>query len=180
MICARLRVWHSKRHTIWGRHSATTFLPYKKEHALTMGRRRPLHRSGLLLLLIARRLMFALEHGNSWYHKASLINKRNLVMILWKPKLETVSRPWNHSRLIIHITHGKGYLSSIISYHRNSVFSFHLIRLFIGGDVCLNPGPDKCEICCRTITRNHRVLSYNVCNRSFHIKCQALTCQDFL
>ena len=96
-----------------------------------------------------------------------------LVLMLRKPKQEIL--------LLVHgstlIARGKGYFSSRISYHSNSVSSFHLIRLFISGDVCLNPGPDKCEICRRTIARNHRTLSCDVCNRSFHIKCQAFTPQ---
>ena len=44
-------------------------------------------------------------------------------------------------------------------YHSRSVSGFHLIRLFIVGDVCLNPGPVKCENCGRTIARDRLVLS---------------------
>ena len=69
------------------------------------------------------------------------------------------SCPWNHNRLIIRIARGKGYFSSRINYHSCSVSGFHLIRLFISGDVCLNPGPGKCENCGQATTRNHGCLS---------------------
>ena len=77
-----------------------------------MACRRPLHRSGLLLLLSSRRLMFTLEHGNSWPHEASLMNKRTFGNDTVKTEARNfVSCPWDHSRLIIHIARGKGYLS---------------------------------------------------------------------
>lgn len=80
---------------------------------------------------------------------------------------------WQHVRHVIAVTRGKGYFATRSGYYSNSTStsSLHLIRLFISGDVNLNPGPGKCHICLKTIARNHRVLNCNDCNNRFHIKC---------
>ena len=95
-----------------------------------MACRRPLHRSGFLLLLGARRLMFTLEHGNSWHYEASLMNKRTFGNDTVKTEARNfVSCPWDHSRLIIHIARGKGYLSweSAITLIASQVSKFQVL-----------------------------------------------------
>ena len=98
-----------------------------------------------------------MDHG---YHEASLVNSCTFGNDIAENKASNfASCPWNHNRIIIRIGRGKGYFSSRINYHSCSVSGFHLIPLFISGDVCLNPGPDKCENCGQATTRNHGCLS---------------------
>ena len=47
--------------------------------------------------------------------------------------------PWEHVRHVITVASGKGYFATRLSYHSNSTSSFHQIRLFISGDMNLNP-----------------------------------------
>ena len=122
---------------------------------------RPLfRRSGFLFILIALWPLTFFKHGYDGYHEASLVNSCAFGNDIAEKKASNLaSCPWNHNRLIIRIARGKGYFSSRINYHSCSVSGFHLIRLFISGDVCLNPGPGKCENCGQATTRNHGCLS---------------------
>ena len=87
--------------------------------------------------------------------------------------------PWEHVRHVIIVARGKGYFPTRLSYHSNSTSSFHQIRLFISGDINLNPGPDRCHHCSKTISRNHRALSCNECNKHFHIRCGGVSPKQF-
>ena len=100
------------------------------------------------------------KHGYDGYHEASMVVSCPFGNDIAENKASNfASCPWNHNRLIIPIACGKGYFSSRVTYHSCSVSGFHLIRLFISGDACLNPGPDKCENCGQAATRNHGCLS---------------------
>ena len=122
---------------------------------------RPLfRRSGFLFVLNALWPLTFFKHGYDGYHEASLVNSCAFGDDIAENKASNfASCPWNHNRLTIRIARGKGYFSSRVNYHSCSVSGFHLIRLFINGDVCLNPGPDKCENCGQATTRNHGCLS---------------------
>ena len=122
---------------------------------------RPLFcRSGFLVILIALWPLTFFTHGYDGYHEASLVNSCAFGNDIAENKASNfASCPWNHNRLIIRTARGKGYFSSRINYHSCSVSGFHLIRLLISGDVFLNPGPNKCENCGQSTTRNHRCLS---------------------
>ena len=118
------------------------------------------HYSGFLFILIALWPLTFFKHGYDGYQEASLVNSCAFGNGIAKNKASNfASCPWNHNRLIIRTARGKGYFSSRINYHSCSVSGFHLISLFIIGDVCLNPGPDKCENCGQATTRNHGCLS---------------------
>ena len=55
-------------------------------------------RSGLLFLFIAFWIMFALEHGSSWHHRTSLINKRTFGIDAAKTEARNfASCPWKHA-----------------------------------------------------------------------------------
>ena len=122
---------------------------------------RPLfRRSRFLFILIALWPLTFFTHGYDGYHEASLANSCSLGNDIAENNASNfASYPWNHNRLIIRIVRGKGYFSSRINYHSCSVSGFHLIRLFISGDVCLNPGPEKYENCDQATTRNHGCFS---------------------
>ena len=122
---------------------------------------RPLfRRSGFLFILIALWPLTFFKHGYDGYHKASLVNSCAFGNGITENKASNfASCPWNHNGLIIRTARGKGYFSARINYHSCCVSRFHLIRLFISEDVCLNPGPDKCENCGQATTRNHGCLS---------------------
>ena len=87
--------------------------------------------------------------------------------------------PWEHVRHVITVVRGKGYFATRLSYHYNSTSSFHQIRLFISGDINLNPGPDRCHHCSKTISRNHRALNCSECNKHFHIRCGGVSPKQF-
>ena len=122
---------------------------------------RPLfRRSRFLFILIALWPLTFFTHGYDGYHEASLANSCSFGNDIPENNASNfASYPWNHNRLIIRIVRGKGYFSSRINYHSCSASGFHLIGLFISGDVCLNPGPEKYENCDQATTRNHRCFS---------------------
>ena len=125
-----------------------------------MACRRIFRPSGFLFILIALWSWTFFKHGYDGYHEASLVDSCTFSNDIAENKASNfASCPWNHNRLIIRIARGKGYFSSRVNYHSCSVSGFHLIRLFISGDVSLNPGPDKCENCGQAATRNHGCLS---------------------
>lgn len=73
-----------------------------------------------------------------------------------------------------------GFHHRRVSRYPNSDSTFQLIRLAISGDIKLNPGPSTlgsstkklcCQTCSRTIARNHRMLTCNLCGFKYHIKC---------
>ena len=63
------------------------------------------------------------------------------------------------------------YLSSRVMRYPNSTSTFQLCRLQVSGDISPNPGPKKCNVCSRTLARNHRVIHCDQCKGRTHIKC---------
>ena len=49
--------------------------------------------------------------------------------------------PWSCGRHLVSSPRAKGFFSSRLQYYANSTCSFQQIRLFISGDISLNPGP---------------------------------------
>ena len=43
--------------------------------------------------------------------------------------------------------------------------------MVISGDICPNPGPEKCNICSRTVAHNHRAMRCDSCKSQSHINC---------
>ena len=62
------------------------------------------------------------------------------------------------------------YFAAKIRRYPNSSSTFQLARLMMSGDICPNPGPEKCKICSRTVARNHRVVCCDSCKGQAHIK----------
>lgn len=79
--------------------------------------------------------------------------------------------PWIDVRHVITVARGKGYFATRSIYYSNSTSSFHQMRLFIGGDISLNPGPDKCHYRLKTISRKHRALNCSDCEKRYLVKC---------
>ena len=65
----------------------------------------------------------------------------------------------------------KGFLNSRLNYYTNTPSTFKEIRLLTSGDISLNPGSDKCSVCCKTVARHHRAFRCDDCNGWCHIKC---------
>ena len=72
-----------------------------------------------------------------------------------------------------------GFYKSRVCYYSNSVSTFNQQRLIISGDISLNPGPDKCSVCSKTIARNHRALSCDQCEVWCHIKCGLVSTKEY-
>lgn len=81
-----------------------------------------------------------------------------------------------------------GFHRCRVSRYPNSDSTFQLIRLAISGDIQLNPGPSTlgsstkklcCQTCSRTIARNHRMLTCNLCGFKYHIKCGNVTPKQY-
>ena len=56
-----------------------------------------------------------------------------------------------------------------------------LLLILLGGDVQMNPGPNKypCGICDRPVAKNHRGLECDECGYWVHIKCGDVTSTDY-
>ncbi|XP_078361285.1 uncharacterized protein LOC144645583 [Oculina patagonica] len=63
------------------------------------------------------------------------------------------------------------YFADKIRRYPNSTSTFQLARLKMSGDICPNPGPEKCKICSRTVARNHRAVRCDSCKGQAHVKC---------
>ena len=76
-----------------------------------------------------------------------------------------------------------GYSNARVSRYPNAVSTFQLTRLTTSGDVCPNPGPPttkpSCQMCSRTIARNHRALHCNLCGLNNHMKCGPVTAREY-
>lgn len=82
---------------------------------------------------------------------------------------------WKHVCHLGSFPRGKGYFASRVNYYSNSNCSFHLIRLIVGGDISVNPGPEKCAVCLKIVARNHRALSCDHFDSWCHMKCGDVT-----
>ena len=80
-----------------------------------------------------------------------------------------------HVRHLVCAPRGRRYHGSRTCYYANCDSSFQQSRLLTSGDVSINPGlssnPPKCSVCSKSITRNHRALSCDRCEKWCHIKC---------
>ena len=78
----------------------------------------------------------------------------------------------------------RGFFRCRVNRYPNSVSTFQLTRLLISWDVHFNPGPiankPSCQICRRTIARNHRSLYCETCGFQYHIKCGKVTPKQFV
>ena len=76
-----------------------------------------------------------------------------------------------------------GYSNARVSRYPNAVSTFQLTRLTTSGDICPNPGPPttkpSCQMCSRTIARNHRALHCNLCGLNYHMKCGQVTAREY-
>lgn len=101
-------------------------------------------------------------------HKHSVSPRVNLA--LKHPLLSTS----NHVRHLVCAPRCRRYHGSTTCYYANSDSSFQQSRLLTSGDVSINPGPSsnppKCSVCSKSITRNHRALSCDRCEKWCHIK----------
>ena len=95
------------------------------------------------------------------------------------PSLKQYVYLWKHVRHLGSFPRGKGYFASRVNYYSNSNCSFHLIRLIVSGDISVNPGPEKCAVCLKTVARNHRALSCDHCDSWCHIKCGDVTPKQY-
>ena len=86
---------------------------------------------------------------------------------------------WNYVRHIVSFPRGKGYFASRVNYYSNSDCSFHLIRLIVSSDISVNPGPENCVVCPKTVAQNHRVLSSDQCDSWCRIKCGDVTLKQY-
>lgn len=86
-----------------------------------------------------------------------------------------ICKPVRH---VVFIPRGKGCYSSRVNYYSNSDCSFYMTRLIISGDININPGPDKCNICNKSLAPNHRVVDCDGCQGRYHFLCGGLTRRD--
>ena len=76
-----------------------------------------------------------------------------------------------HLGLVLHV---RGFYATRINYYANSHSTFHQMRLYISGDIDVNPGPDECSVCNKRVARNHRAVNCDNCNMWCHIKCASI------
>jgi len=75
-------------------------------------------------------------------------------------------------------------------FHQNSMLyavskiekvnkSYSLLLILLSGDININPGPvsikTKCNSCYRTVAKNHRAVSCDLCLKWCHIKCEGIS-----
>ena len=67
-----------------------------------------------------------------------------------------------------------------LPHHKNlKVSQFQLKRLSTSGDISLNPGPERCATCTKTLAKNNRKLRCNCCSGLHHIKCGQVKPTEF-
>ena len=71
---------------------------------------------------------------------------------------------WRRVRHFVFVARCNGYFSCRVSYYANSDSSFNLKGLILSGEICVNPGPEQCSVCNKTISRNHRAVSCDKCD----------------
>lgn len=72
-----------------------------------------------------------------------------------------------------------GFFLSRVNFYANSTASFQHAKLLLSGDIAVNPGPQKCQTCDRTMARNHRVMTCTECRRRTHIKCSRVAPKEY-
>ena len=81
-----------------------------------------------------------------------------------------------HLGLVLHV---RGFYATRINYYANSHSTFHQMRLYISGDIDVNPGPDECSVCNKRVARNHRAVNCDNCNMWCHIKCASINPSEY-
>ena len=81
---------------------------------------------------------------------------------------------WTRRRIV-----WTGFGFSRVNYYANSTASFQHAKLLLSGDVAVNPGPEKCQICDRTMVRNHPVMICTECKRRTHIRCSRVSPKEY-
>ena len=91
-------------------------------------------------------------------------------------------------------TRPKGHFAMRITRYPNSDLTFRLQRLLSCGDVSTNPGQvdalnsrsnpwenswNACQLCERTVARNHCTLKYTQCNLRAHMKCGEMSPREY-
>lgn len=72
-----------------------------------------------------------------------------------------------------------GFFLSRVNFYANSTASFQHAKVLLSGDIAVNPGPQKCQTCDRTMARNHRVMTCTECRRRTHIKCSRVSPTEY-
>ena len=72
-----------------------------------------------------------------------------------------------------------GFFLSRVNFYANSTASFQHAKLLLSGDIAVNPCPEKCQTCDRTMARNHRVMTCTECGRRTHIKCSRVSPKEY-
>ena len=72
-----------------------------------------------------------------------------------------------------------GFGFSRVNYYANSTASFQHAKLLLSGDVAVNPGPEKCQTCDRTMALNQRVMTCTECKRRTHIRCSRVSPKEY-
>ena len=73
----------------------------------------------------------------------------------------------------------EGFYATRINYYANSHSTFHQMRLYISGDIDVNPGPDECSVCNKRVARNHRAVNCDNCNMWCHIECASIKPSEY-
>ena len=97
------------------------------------------------------------------------------------PEYASLCNQWKtktirHLGLVLHV---RGFHATRTSYYANSHSTFHQMRLYISGDIDLNPGPDECSVCNKRIARNHRAVNCDNCSMWCHIKCASIKPSEY-
>ena len=97
------------------------------------------------------------------------------------PEYASLCNQWKtktirHLGLVLHV---RGFHATRTSYYANSHSTFHQMRLYISGDIDLNPGPDECSVCNKRVARNHRAVSCDNCSMWCHMKCASIKPSEY-
>ena len=97
------------------------------------------------------------------------------------PEYASLCNQWKtktirHLGLVLHV---RGFHATRTSYYANSHSTFHQMRLYISGDIDLNPGPDECSVCNKRVARNHRAVNCDNCSMWCHIKCASIKPSEY-
>ena len=146
---------------------------------------------GLIFLLLFRKPdnCISLLRERDGLDKMSLVEKKPLNVNCDNPRGHVFApMPIYRRHLGLVLNTRGGFHRPRISRYPDSYSTFQLIRLAISGDIKLNPGPSTlgsptktlcCQTCSRTIARNHRMLTCNLCGFKYHIKCGNVTPKQY-
>ena len=146
---------------------------------------------GLIFLLLSRKPdnCIRLLRETDGLDKISLVEKKPLNVNCDNTRDHVLAPTpiYRHHLGLVLNTRG-GFHRRRVSRYPNSDSTFQLIRLAISGDIKPNPGPSTlgsstkkscCQTCSRTIARNHRMFTCNLCGFKYHIKCGNVTPKQY-